>query len=259
MTTSQQIYSLLDDIASVVKPLDNSRFIHLEVKGKAVYVYPEPLKAQKKIKNYVNDNGDIVNLDFSEQLGLYNRIQDKLGIKPRYGDIKENSQAAYSKKAKPYKENVLYPSWIYGGIIAQRLGNEVDVRKALGIRFVDKEVSQPLIQIFIDENGNEISAKQVSRKETIQRQYIVGPSLQTEVPTKLGYFDDFKGVIPIDEELKSKGKCRLWNISFDKSGLSALGLHWYSAVEVLNVALRASLRRYFAGALPIWTDDNPKK
>ena len=176
--------------------------------------------------------------------------------------MKNNFKATYDPNTKEYKEKVLVPYWVYTGEIARKHGGKVDVRIVKEARFVDKSVSKPLGQVFVDESGRELLTE--TQEGTVrQTQYVVEPidkPLQTEMPTRSGYFNDFKSVVPVDSELtRNKGKGYWYGTYFDNNGFSAVGSDWPSDAGVLGVLSSRPSNRYSDGVLPIWTSENPKK
>jgi len=256
--------SSLDKIASGIEPLSNSRFIHIEYQErgelKEAWVYPEPLKVPKDMDfaRYSDIEGAIHNLNFPEQLLLQNRVKEKLGIDLRHGSLKENFIALHSKETKDYVEGVLNRHWLYTGEIARK---QDSIRRVIGINLVKEQVAAEPIEILIDEKGKEIPPKQIPMKEIIQIQYIAGEDLKVKLPTKEGYFHDFE-IFPTDKDFIStsepKGHWR--GTRFDVNLLSTVHCERYlSSPKKLSAGSDLSSSKTHLGAIPIWTDENPKK
>ena len=258
MTTIQETISDLDIIANAVKPLDNSRFIQLEYQDqgelKKSWVYPEPLKASREI-GFTNKKEVIVTLDpsyrtsFPEQLILYRKIEEKLGLKIRHADLKEDFQASHSKETNEYREKVQIPFWIFNRQLIIRTNNNYNVRRVLGIRYIDEEILK--------------NPEEVPQNMEISDIFILGPILQNDVSKKKGNFDDFN-VVPVRKDIKGffggKGKGDWGGISFDKKGLSIARSYWDSISGIFRAdAMKPVDNRVIGSVLPIWTDENPKR
>lgn len=262
MPYTQDIISKLDKIANNIIPLNNSRFAHLEYqvqdKLKEFWVYPEPLRISEEFGVYAEE-GKVSNLNFPETNHLLKLLEDKIGINPRLGSLKENFNVAYSRYAREYKNKVLKPYQVYTENLIKKNDHGVDIRRVLGTKFVDKETLHLSPQILFDEEEKEILPERpLTDEKIVQTQYKVGPILQKEMMTDQGYFDNFK-VIPANIDMRSRGLGCWAGSSFDKENLSVAECNWNCGEEVFNADSTSPLRRYSFVVLPIWTDQNPKK
>lgn len=194
------------------------------------YVYGEPLRASRRLSigdtTYAaKDGGPVVRLNLPEQLIVLQLLSEKWGIPLRHGSMQENLSAAYSPDGQTYKKNVLDPRWVYTGeMVRKSADGSHEIGKAKGVELLPPIV--PTVHaVFEGEDTQQTSGITVIR-------YKLGPVLQTEVPTKTGYFAQFKGVIPVDRELKrKKGRdgSGYWNgVHFDERNLSAVRCIWDS-------------------------------
>ncbi len=256
MTTAHGKMSELDNIAGeIAKRIDNSRFEHVlyGVNGeqKEGHFYSQPAKTSSGV---VSEN------PLGDEFYLLNKAGELAGLSLTFPDVHWTLEAGYSKQKKNFRKNVFDTYWFRNGFLAQKTSDRVDIRKVLGARFVDEEIRKPSEQAVIDKEGKKLLEKQTPSSDTVlQTQYIVGPSLQTEMPTRTGRFDDFKGVIPVDAELKSEGKARWYGSYFYNDNLSAVRSDWLPFDGVLSVYSDWPLGRYSGGVLPIFSEKNPKK
>jgi len=249
-------FELLDALTDNLVPIDRSRFVTF----RDAYVYSEILRCTKQIiyrgDEYVDfETETIVHLNLPEQLQLYQRIADKHGIKARHGTMKENFQTAWSDTTKEYKEKVLR-YWLYNGEIIRRLRKTYDVSRALSIEY--REIKS--VDIMCEREGNllEIEGVSINQLPVIK----LGQTLQTAVPTIEGFYSEFAGVIPVDEELgprNEKSKGGFGHVYFDKNGLSAVGSFWDSGVNTFSSYAYEPMRGVRDAAVGLWTDENPKR
>ena len=90
----------------------------------------------------------------------------------------------------------------------------------------------------------------------------LGQTLQTSIPTISGFYSEFSGVIPVDNELGSrneKSRGDFGHVYFDKTGLSAVGSLWDSGVDTFATYAYEPLRGVRDAAMGLWTDENPKR
>jgi len=247
---------LLDKLTDNLVSIDVSRFIPLN----NAYVYAEPLQCTKQIvyrgDEYADyDTGAIVHLNLPEQLYLYQRIADKHGIKARHGTMKETLEAAYSKQTVEFREKVLR-YWLYNGEVIRKLGKTFDVGRALGMEY--REVKS--VDVMCEREGKLLETEGVltNRIPVIK----LGQTLQTEIPTRSGFYSEFSGVIPVDRDLGSRNERSrgdFGHIYFDKTGLSAVGSLWDSGVDIFATYAYEPMRGIRDAAMGLWTDENPKK
>jgi len=274
-TPADEINSMLDRLVKVLKEPTASEFNSLTYKTpkgekRTVFVYPQPVRATKAFRGYVDEANPnvsltdnefyVVNLDLPRQLALFSRASDAWGIPARHGDLRENIEAVYGLKEVAYRTLVLDPFWIYTGQMAAKSpeGN-VDVRRAIGAKFVDEIIRKPAATVAIDEKGKLIFGYQKTSEEaTLQIRYVLADeTLQTSLPTREGYFDNFSGAVPVDSDLKEKGIGRWYGTHFEDS-FSAVGCDWRSGERVLEVAALRPSRRSPFSALPIFADSLKK-
>ncbi len=207
--------------------------------------YSTPLRASREFsangRDYVNKDGVIVNLNPPEQVLLLQLLSKKLGLPLRHGYLKEQLEAAYSPQGQAYKQNVLVPLWVYTGEMIAKSGDKSKIGRVKGVEIVSDDHA-----VFEGEDPD--------ANELVVVRYNLGPILQTEIPTKEGYFDQISGVIPVNGELKSRKGRGYWNrVYFDK-GLSAVRCYWNSDEQRLVAdAVRPSVPN-FIGALGTWTE-----
>jgi len=249
-------FELLDALTDNLVPIDRSRFISF----RNAYIYPEPLRCSKQIiyrgDEYTDfDTDAIVHLNLPEQLHLYQRIADKHGIKPRHGTMKENLEAAWSDITKEYKEKVLR-FWLYNGKIIRRFSKTYEVSRALGIEY--REVKS--VDIMCEREGNllEVEGVSINQVPVIK----LGQALQTAIPTIEGFYSEFSGAIPVDQELgprNEKSRGGFGHVYFDKNGLSAVGSFWDPGVGTFSSYAYEPTRGVRDAAVGLWTDENPKR
>lgn len=247
---------LLEELTNNLVSVDIARFIPFN----NAYVYPEPLQSTKQIvylgDEYVDfDTAVIVHLNLPQQLYIYQKIADKHGIKARHGTMKETLGAAWSDETKEYKEKVLR-YWLYNGEVIRKLGKTYDVSRAVGMEY--KEVKS--VDVMCEREGKLLETEGVSINEIPVIK--LGQTLQTSIPTISGFYSEFSGVIPVDNELGSrneKSRGDFGRIYFDKTGLSAVGSLWDSGVDTFATYAYEPLRGVRDAAMGLWTDENPKK
>ncbi len=215
--------------------------------------YSTPLRASREFsangRDYVNKDGVIVNLNPPEQVLLLQLLSKKLGLPLRHGYLKEQLEAACSPQGQAYKQNVLAPLWVYTGEMIAKSDDERKIGRVKDVGILPSDD-----HAIFEGKGFEANT------ELVVVRYNLGPIIQTEIPTKEGYFDQISGVIPVNGELKSRKGRGYWNgIYFDK-GLSAVGCYWDSVVRRLFAnADRPLIRLSFGevgvgGALGTWTE-----
>jgi hypothetical protein len=247
---------LLDQVTDNLVSFDVSRFVAFN----DAYVYPEPLQCTKQIifrgDEYVDyDTAVIVHLNLPEQLYLYQRIQEKYGIKARHGTMKETLEAAYSDATVEFKEKVLR-YWLYNGEVIRKFAKAYDVSRAFGMEY--RELKS--VDIMCERGGKLLETEGVSTNQIPVIK--LGETLQTEIPTVSGFYSEFSGVIPVNKDLgsrneKSRGDFGL--IYFDRNGLSAVGSLWDSGVSTFATYAYEPMRGIRDAAMVLWTSENPKK
>ena len=223
------------------------------------YVFNGPLKSSKKLffngVNYVNDNGVVIRLNLPESLYVLRGASKRFGMKLRHGSLRENLEAAYSNEVA-YKQNVLVPFWVYTGEVIRRFNDKFDISRAIGADFVEV----PATNILLKRRGKTLETKGSSTN--VVPEIKLGSVLQTEIPTKSGYYSKISGVIPMNSELGSRSKeSRGYfdEIYFDEQDLSVVRCGWaFFELELVADAGRP-LIRIDGGVLGVWTDENPKK
>lgn len=236
---------------------DTSRFISFN----NVYVYPEPLQCTKQIiyqgDEYVDyDTGVIVHLNLPEQLHIYQRVAEKYGIKARHGSMRETLAAAWSKETQEFKEKTLR-YWLYNGEVIRKFAKTYDVSRVVGIEYRDVRSA---MEIMCERDGKLLESEGVVVNQVPVIK--LGPTLQTVIPTISGFYSEFAGVIPVNEELGSrneKSRGDFGNIYFDKNGLSAVGSLWDSGVDTFGTYAYEPMRGVRDAAMGLWADENPRK
>ena len=217
------------------------------------YVNAYPLRASGGFtandRDYVNKDGAIVRLNLPEQVMLLHLLSEKYGIRLRHGNLRDQLESAYSPDGQAYKENVLVPSWVYTGEMIRRTENGEKIGKVNYVEFLLSGVSGDHA-VFKGETPKQTSGLTVVR-------YNLEPSVQIAVPTKTGHFNQFKGDIPMDNELKrAKGKDGRgsWNGKYFENDLSAVWCYWDSDEQGLDANANGPLDRIDYGVLGTWTD-----
>ena len=245
-----QIQSAFEEYAKIeglVKSADSpvrSKFIHLDVpKVGERWVYPVPLTA---------DGNAARGLNLPEQAVALKNLGEREGIKLTHGSLQENLHAYRSNEAQPYVKSVLEQYWIYTDELGISNGNDIDVRRVIGAKFVDSHPRQ-----FFVENGENFPRTASSGEFSVM--YALSQVLQKGMADEFGYTDRF-GVVPVNEDLNDKGKLRWNGMSFDNDGFSAVWCTPYPDEEVLGADGNGRALDGVAGAVvPLWTNENPKK
>ena len=250
----------LEAITGKLAPVDKERFIELTYKDfdgeqKTVFVYPEPMKTK---------DGSVVRyLDFPEQLVLYRLATDVLGVPARHGSLRETAAAFRNPIAKEYNQRVLNPFWVYTGELAENKGKgKAEVRRALGARFVDekwRKSGRPPSSVLM-KDGKPISADLDNAEGEVifHVQYVVKDVIQTSIATETGRFSGFKGVVPVDSEIKSEGD-NSWNGTYFKDDFAAVEAGSHVGVQSLDAYASSPSNRDSGGVLPIFSSSKPKK
>jgi hypothetical protein len=189
MLTAQEKMSELDDIADkVAKEIENSRFEHFHSGRKNCWFHPPKEK--------------VIDKTLVEEVYLLKEIGKKAGLSLMHPDVHAMLAACYSEDTTFSRDENWNFYSVNNGFIVQRTNKGVDIRKVLDAKFIDKEFRKPSKIVIIDSKGeNVMKSRNFSKETALQAQYIVGPTLQTEIPTRSGYFGAFRGVIPVDAEL----------------------------------------------------------
>jgi len=245
MVTAQKKMSELDDIADkVASGIENSKFEHFHSGRKGCWIHPP--------------KESVIDKPLVEEVYLLKEIGKKTGLSLVHPDVHAMLAACYSKNTTFSKDEHWNFYAINNGFIVQRTVKGVDIRKVLDAKFIDKEIRKPSEITIIDSEGENVMKGRTFSKETaLQSQYIVGPTLQTETPTRSGYFGAFKGVVPVDAELKSGGYRAKWWKTDDEYIFPPLvrtqwePLGYYSYVGIGHMCK--------GNMLPIYTEMDPKK
>ncbi len=260
MTMSQKM--LYSDKQEMINALAEQIELPRFTKVGESYVGNQPLKSSRSFSfggvNFVDKESVVKSLNLYEQLHLNSKLSERTGMKIRHGSLKENLQAFYSKDTKDYKENVLYPYWVFTGEVIRRAGNSYDVSRAIGADFV--KISTSKEGVLLERDGKPLGAEGSEETKLIPKMTL-GPTLQTSIPTKSGYYSEFSGAIPTSEDLEdrnSKSKGYFGSIYFENN-LSAVRSGWGSVDGDLDAGAGAPLFRYGGGVVGAWTDENPKK
>ncbi len=217
-------------------PLDISSFIEVAYVDSGVektgWVYPRPLETSE---------GTVVQLDLGEQLALLSEVREDLGVALAHGSLGLHLAAYHDPNCRVYKENVLSRQWIYTGEVGRKNPDGTfDVRRAVGAKFVDREVSS--VQPDLSQ-----------------------PALQSSVALLSGYFSSLKYSLPVDEEISEKrlgAKGHWYGLKEDwrlEDGVFAVRCYSRSVGRVLGAVTRRPSGRDSGGALPIATFVNPKR
>lgn len=261
MTTANQktieLDGVADEIAKImkVKSIDGPQFEHVSyvVDGKQTegHFYKWPAKTSRGL---VSGN------TLGEEAYLLGKIGEKVGLELTFPDVRATLEACYSSQTKSFRKNVLNPYYFRNGLLAIKTPEGVDIRRVMGAKFVDEEISKPSLQAVVDGSGVSVLKNlSLSNEKILQTKYVVGPTLQKEMPTKLGRFNEFNGAIPVDSELKSEGKAAWRGSYFDNDNLSAVWSGWPADGGVLAVGSYWPLTRGSYWVLPIFTNQNSKK
>lgn len=240
---------LVEELAKRAVSPDNTDFS----KVGSSYVNAYPLRASGGFnandRDYVNKDGVIVRLNLPEQVMLFYLLSKKYGIQLRHGSLRDQLESAYSPGGQVYKKNVLVPSWVYTGEMIRKTKDGEKIGKVDDVEFLPVGVSGDHA-VFKGETPKQTSGLTVVR-------YNLEPSSQIRVPTGTGYFNQFKGAIPEDDELKrDKGKDGrgYWNGKYFENDLSAVGCVWGSDERGLYAYANRPLDRIGGGVLGTWTD-----
>ncbi len=216
-----------------------------------VNVYSIPPRSDRPVSlseyTYTRDEGVIRGLNFPQQLMLLQLLSERFGMPLRHLTLRENLDASYSPDGQAYRNNVLVPFWVYAGEMIRKDGNNYQVGQARGVEFLPAGVTDIEHAVFEGEAPQQTSGLTIIR-------YNLGPVQQTQVPTKSGYFADFRGVIPVDSEItsrKTKDSKGYWISQDFEHNLSAVGCVWVSDEQ----GLYAYVNRPLTGNLPYLDDD----
>jgi len=229
-----------------------------------VNIYNNQLQSDRNVSFdghiYTRKNGVIKGLNLLQQLMFLRSFSERVGIPLRHLTLRENFDAAYSPDGQKYKENVLIHSWVYTGEMIRKLPDGYAIHRVNDVDIVT--VTPPISEDHIAVEGE-------TQPATLGqiRQYKAGPVLQTEIPTTVGYFTDFKDVIPVDNELQAdRGKIlserenphtgrRIWWWRNRRRGhwrglyfvdhLSAVRCDWNSLEQSLHAAATGPLVREY--------------
>lgn len=183
---------------------------------------PVSLKVDGFSINYVReDRGNaIVNLHRIQQEDFHRELSNKFGVELTNVPFKTIVEAVYSDEGALFKANVLVPLRIYA---LELIGPD-------GVYHTVKSPQQPKYQL-VSRGRLLIPAPQ----QPIGMAYmsLSDDPIQAEVPTKTGYFNQFKGALPVNRELNpergEKSKGGRWNGNHpDEYGWSAVWCGWYS-------------------------------
>ena len=250
---AQNEQELLHELANHAYELRKSDFSSVG----SVSVYHLPLRSSRNVAfnryNFTRDEGVIRGLNLPQQLMLLKMLSERYGIPLRHLSLRENFDVAYSLDGQQYKEKVLKPVWVFRGEIIEKLPEVYSVHRINGVDVVTVNPVVPKDHLLVE--GQE---PKHSTEEKQVRQYKAGPALQTAIPTKTGYFSDFKGVIPLDLEISSDkrnyARKGYWNGVYFESDLSAVRCVWYSDEQGLLAYAGRPLIRIDLGVLGIGTD-----
>jgi hypothetical protein len=214
-------------------------------------IYDLPLRSNRNVSfndyDYTGVEGVVRGLNFPQQLILINRLSERFGTQLSHNSLRKNLDAAYSPEGQKYKDNVLNPYWVYTGEMIQKLPKGYSIHR---VNRVDTVMVEPIVHrdhILVYGEPRTLSTK------GFVRQYKASPALQTEIPTNLGYFDDFANVIPIDSEI-GKGEKGYWNGIYFENNLSAVRCCWGSVDVGLVANADRPLGRGNYGVLGIGID-----
>ena len=248
------------DFAKVDYKVGNDKFTS--------YVGTQPIKYSGSLSlkgyDYVNKDGVVVGLNLQEQLYLSRKLSSRIGNEIRFGTLREQLAAAWSKDSSKYLNNVLKPYWVFTGQILRDAGANYEVRKAEKAEFV-KQQSKPIDAELLVELDGKILNKE-TESEKIVPKLSLGPLIQKYPINTIvsnGYYSDFQGELPTNKELENnktkKSLGYFGGIYPNNESLFAVWSDWYSDIGVLFAYADRPLFRGSSGVLGAWTDENPKK
>lgn len=211
-------------------------------------VYDLPMRSKRNVSfnnyDYTRDEGVVRGLNLPQQLLLINQLSERFGTQLSHNTLRTNFDASYSPNGQEYKRNVLVPYWVYTGEMIEKSSTGYKICRVNDVEIVTtSDISSDCLVI---DGEKEKALKQI-------RKYKAGPIWQTEIPTKSGYFNDFKGVIPIDSEI-GNGTKGYWNGVYFEGNLSAVGCYWVSVERGLGADAGRPLVGDGCGVLGIGTD-----
>jgi len=216
---SQRMILHLEEIAKKAPKVDKSKFIgfhYVDANGEAVEAYVHPQRFEKSPRNYYH--GSFVKLFY-----LAKRLGEINGLNLTFPNTHAASQIVLSKETEEFRRT--NPSFsTYNNLIIRKIEDEVEVRKVEDANFEDREnVSYPTA-IIVENKG--VLGKFSYVEKILQEQIFAPKILQRSIPTrdlKPRYFDEFKGVLPVDAELTKKPDNHkgVWDgCKFDDQGLA---------------------------------------
>lgn len=173
------------------EPFDKKDFTRLH---SGVYVRNRAWSSKRSVSLRTDDGdirytredrrNEIVNLHRVQQEELHRKLSKKFSVELEHGTFINILEAAYSDEGAEFRGNVLVPFWVYALELIGPDGVYHTIRNP-----------QPEYKLV---SGGKLLIPDPQHPAGIPYMDLCDDPIQRKVPTKTGYFNQFKGAIPVN-------------------------------------------------------------